>query len=416
MNWFRRLIPACFPIFFCLPSQVNAQAYTLDFYIQQGLSSSPLLKEYANQVLLNQLDSARILAAYRPQITGNSYNAYAPVIHGWGYDEAISNGGNFSTLVNGNKTMVGKNNLSAQFENLSLQSQAARNSSRITEQDLKKNIASQYIIAYGDMLQVNFNGEVYTLLQKEESILKELTRRNVYRQADYLVFLVSLQQQKLQWRQWQIQYKNDFASLNALCGIMDTTAVPLAEPDIRLASLPDIYQSVFYRQYEIDSLKLRNSHLLVDFSYKAKMNFFADAGFSSSLMNTPYKNFGTSFGFSVTMPIYDGHQRKLQHDKLVIQERTRGGYQSFFLGQYRQQVAQLMQQLRETESMIGEINEQIRYADGLISVNGKLLETGDVKMADYLIALSNYLNAKNLLNQNKIMRLQIINQVNYWNR
>jgi hypothetical protein len=45
-----------------------------------------------------------------------------------------------------------------------------------------------------------------------------------------------------------------------------------------------------------------------------------------------------------------------------------------------------------------------------------LLETGDARIADLVIALNNYLTAKNLLTQNTVSRLQIINQINYWNR
>jgi hypothetical protein len=130
----------------------------------------------------------------------------------------------------------------------------------------------------------------------------------------------------------------------------------------------------------------------------------------------PYKNFGTSFGFGVTVPIYDGHQRKLQYGKINIEERTRGNYKSFFLSQYKQQIALLTQQLNATEELIGEINDQIRYSESLIKVNKQLLETGDAKIADYIIAFGNYLNAKNLLTQNHVNRLQIINQINYWNR
>ena len=81
-----------------------------------------------------------------------------------------------------------------------------------------------------------------------------------------------------------------------------------------------------------------------------------------------------------------------------------------------QQIAQLSQQLKATEDLIGQINEQLRYSEALIDVNGKLLGTGDAKIADYILALSSYLNAKNLLTQNNITRLQIINQINYWNR
>jgi hypothetical protein len=58
----------------------------------------------------------------------------------------------------------------------------------------------------------------------------------------------------------------------------------------------------------------------------------------------------------------------------------------------------------------------VRYAQGLIDVNGKLLRTGDARITDFIIAINNYLAAKNLLTQNNISRMQIINQLNYWNR
>ena len=62
------------------------------------------------------------------------------------------------------------------------------------------------------------------------------------------------------------------------------------------------------------------------------------------------------------------------------------------------------------------INDQIKFLEALIEANGKLLETGDIKMTDYILALNNYITAKNLLVQNKISRYQIINQLNYWNK
>jgi DNA polymerase III psi subunit len=106
----------------------------------------------------------------------------------------------------------------------------------------------------------------------------------------------------------------------------------------------------------------------------------------------------------------------MQYSKLDIAERTRQGYQDFFRRQYDQQIAQLSQQLRATEDLIGEVGEQLKYSEALITANGKLLGTGDARISDYILSLSNYLNAKNLLTQNSITRLQIINQINYWNR
>jgi outer membrane protein TolC len=388
----------------------------LSFYVGQALQSSPLLKDYRNQVLTGEVDSQLIRAGYRPQVTGSSVNVYAPLINGWGYDQAISNGGNFTTVVGVTQTLVGQKHLDAQFQTIRLQNQGVANTSKISEQDLKKNVTAQYITAYGDLQQLKFNREIYNLLQKEEALLKDLTEKNVYRQTDYLAFLVTMKQQALLLQQLDIQYRNDHGTLNYLCGIADTSTTVLEDPGVRLATLPDIDSSVFFRQYRLDSLKLRNDRSLIDFSYRPRASVYADGGWSSSLMYEPYKNFGVSFGFTVTMPIYDGHQRKMQYSKLDIAERTRVGYKDFFSKQYNQQIAQLTQQLRATEALIGQIDEQVRYSEALIDANGKLMGTGDAKISDYIIALGNYLTAKNLLTQNRITRLQIINQINYWNR
>ena len=395
---------------------VTGQQKSLDYFIQQALANSPLLKDFKNQVLINQVDSQRIRATYKPQVTGNSINVYAPVVKGYGYDGAITNGGQLSALAGVNQALVSKKYLHTQFETLRLQNQGIDNTAKMTEQDLTRTIVAQYITTYGDMQQLGFAREVNNLLKKEETLLKSLTQANVYRQTDYLTFLVTRQQQELSVRQVAIQLQNDYATLNYLAGMMDTAEAQLAEPLLTLQPLPQMYESIFFQKFVIDSLQLGNSRSLVDFSYKPKISLYADAGYNSTLVYQAYKNFGTSFGVNLTVPIFDGHQKKMQYSKIAIAERTRQGYRQFYTAQYSQQLAQLMQQLTATSELISEINHQIKYADGLITVNIKLLETGDAKIADLVIAVNNYMAAKNLLTQNKTSRLQIINQINYWNR
>jgi outer membrane protein TolC len=166
----------------------------------------------------------------------------------------------------------------------------------------------------------------------------------------------------------------------------------------------------------LDSLKIRNDKALVDLNYKPKINTFADAGYNSSMAYLPYKNWGTSLGVSLTVPIYDGRQRKLQYQKLNLAEQTRQAQRDFFVTQRQQQLLQLMQQLHATEKLINNINQQIRYTETLIKVNEQLLGTGDIRVTDFILALTNYFNARNLVTQNYINRLKIINQINYWNR
>ncbi len=393
-----------------------AQKNTLDFYLQEAIQNSPLLKDYQSQMESNAIDSERIRAQYKPQVSGSSINSYAPVINGFGYDNAITNGGQLSGIVNVSQTLVSRRNLSAQYKNIQLQNQGIANTARISTQDLKRTITNQYLTAFGTLQELNLAKEIHELLQKEVGILKTLTEKNVYRQTDYLTLLVTVQQQDLSLRQLDIQYHNDFATLNYLAGIVDTAAVNLDEPSFTINPLPGPDHSVFFQKYTIDSLILVHNRTLLDYSYKPKVNLYANGGYLSSLMYQGYKNFGTSVGLDITVPIYDGKQKKMQYRKLDISERARSGYKIFYTNQYYQQINLLEQQLQQTESLIGDIDNQIKYSNGLIEVNTKLLETGDAKIADLIIALNNYLNAKNLLTQNKVSRLQIINQINYWNR
>ncbi len=393
-----------------------AQNKNLDYYITEGLAKSPLIQDYQNQVAANSIDSQRLKAIYKPQVTGISNNMYAPVVNGWGYDPALSNIASFNELINVNQSFARKKNLATQYRGLSLVSDSIRHAQKISEQDIKRNITAQYITVYGDLQQLNFYVEAHKILINQEIIIKKLTDNNIYRQTDYLTFLVTMKQQELQLKQIQIQYRYDFSMLNYLCGIFDTAAIALAPPDIALQHLPEASSSVFFLRYKTDSLILANDINVLNYSYKPKLNAFANGGFSSSFLYQAYKNFGFSVGMNLNIPIYDGHQRALQQQKIRLLENTNLNYKDFYTRQYDQQIAMLKQQLAGTESLINDINDQIKYAEGLINVNGKLLETGDTKIADFVIAINNYLTAKNLLTQNNINRMQIINQINYWNR
>ena len=396
--------------------QLFAQNRNLDYYLSTGIVNNPVLKDFQNQVGGNSIDSQRLRATYKPQVAGIANNTIAPVVNGYGYDPVLSNIASFNELVNVDKAFTGKKNLNTQLNGITLSSDSVRNTQRMTEQDLKRSITAQYITTYGDLQQLAFYEEVHKLLSEQGNLLKQLTQSNTYHQADYLTFLVTLKQQELQIKQLNIQYKNDFATLNYLCGIFDTSAASLDAPEISLQHLPDAASSVYFNRYVTDSMKLENALRIVDYSYHPKLAGFANAGFSSSFLYQAYKNFGFSVGMNLNVPIYDGHQKAMQQQKIKLYANTNENYKDFFVRQYDQQTAQLKQQLAATEELIGDINEQIKYAEGLINVNGKLLSTGDAKIADFVIAINNYMSAKNLLTQNKIGRMQIINQLNYRNQ
>ena len=400
---------------FLLPLFSLAQNKDLDYFINQSLEHDPRITEIQNLVFANRIDSELIIAANKPQVIGSGNAYYAPIIYGYGYDMAITNGQQLSALVAVNKQIYNKRNLNLRFKSLQLQNDSLINSSAITKQDIKKAIIIQYITTYGNQLQLDFNDELIHLLTKEEELLKKLTQNNVYKQSDYLTFLVTLQQQQLARNQLLVQYKNNYASLNYLAGIVDTTTEKLSVPEIHVIQNYQPYESPFFLNYKIDSLRIENERMISNAQYRPKVNLFADAGYQSSLILTPYKNFGYNFGINLTVPIYDGHQKQLQFSKLDIQQKTLQKKQEFFGTQYRQQLQQLYQQLNDIEGLNTNINKQIEYLETLIKVDGKLLETGDIRITDYVLALNNYITAKNLVVQNQIAKYLVIQQLNYWN-
>ncbi len=404
-------------LFLALVSQTGrAQEKNLEYFVNLALQNSPQLKDFQNRMQSIRIDSMRLRAGLGTQVNAVSNNSYAPVISGTGQDEAITNIANINASVSVSKGIISKKNLQNQLQAVELQKLTVLNPAKIAEQDLKKSVTDQYINVFGLWQQVRFFSGELELLRKEELIFVKLTSAGVYKQTDYLNFLLLMQQQDLQVAQIQNQFKNAFRSLNYLCGVVDTATHPLAAPALRLEKLPELQNSIFYQQFVTDSLNLVIGAKQIDFSYQPKLNVFGEAGFNSSFAYQPWRNFGPNVGLNLSIPIYDGHQRKMQHDQIVLSEKTRQYYRDFFTRQYGQQISQLALQLTDNQNLTARINKQVTYSQALVDANLKLLETGQVSVTDYVIALSNLLTARNILIQNEIEKYQLINQLNYWCR
>ncbi|HEU0064099.1 MAG TPA: TolC family protein, partial [Flavisolibacter sp.] len=238
----------------------------------------------------------------------------------------------------------------------------------------------------------------------------------VIKQTEFLAFDITVQQQELTYLQAKNQYTADYLTLNYLAGISDTVIADIEEPKLTDSISIDFSSSVFYRRFITDSFRIENERRLINYSYRPTFGAFADGGYNSSLQDQPYKNFGVSFGVNIKVPIYDGHQKQYKFRKLNIEEITRQYNRDFFIRQYNQQIAQLYIQLHSTDLLFSKIRIQVEYTKTLINAYGKLLQTGDVKVTDFVTAITNYLNAQNLFRQNFISRLKLMNQINYWNR
>lgn len=397
--------------------KVRAQPIPKDlgFFLSKAKSSSPLLKDLSNQRKSLAIDSMVTRATAGPQLSANGAGLYAPVVHGYGYDEVITNGQALEGYLSLNYDLLNKKRVQNQLEGIKLQGDSIRYAGKLSTFDLERTITDQYLLAYASQEQQRFSSEVVSLLQKEDALLKTLTRTNVYKQSEYLTFLVTLQQQQLAEKQAEIQYRNDYATLAYMAGMQDTTRTRLQEPKLQDTQLLE-NRTFFMKKFELDSMRNDNLKKGIDLNYRPKLGVYANGGYSSSLVLQPYKNFGASVGFTFSVPIYDGHQRKMQYQKLRISGETINAYRDFFSSQQRQQLQLIRQQIGQTDGLFNKINEQIKFSKGLIEVDSRLLHTGDLRIADFIIAINNYMSAQSLYRQTMINKLKLINQYNYWNK
>ena len=399
-------------LFVCFTS--FSQEKDLRYFIDTAQKNSPLLMDYKNQIQSATLDSLLNLATRKPQVNGNLLTNYAPIISDYGYDTTLSNAHTISGLVGVNQKIIGKKNIKSQLQSYKLIKDGLVLNKKIAIKDLNKTVTAQYITASTSLEQMVNNQKILTLLKEESDILKKLTQNSVYKQTDYLIFSATVKQQELVCLQFKQQFQNDLGLLNYLVGETDTTFVRLPKPNISLRNITSTNKSIFFRTFENDSLKLQNQNKLIDFAYKPSISLLADAGYLSALNYLPYQNFGFSVGFGVTIPIYDGNQRSLQHQKTTAALATNLAYKTNYKKQYQQQLLILSQKLKQVSQIETQLQSQLSVTETLIEAHKKLLLSGDAQITDFVLAIGSIINIQNSISQNQINKLELINEINYW--
>lgn len=391
----------------------KVECQTLELYINTGIKNSPLLKNYNNQLLSFGIDSIIIKAGRKPIVNLSSQAIYAPSSNHFGYDYAITNGGNYSVLLNVTQPILNNQLNSAKLQALSISGLSLLANLKISENDLKKNITEHFLTAFADDCRIQSYKSILKLLQDQQSLIKQLVDKGVYPATDIINLILTIKSQEISIKQAFIQYKNDLGTLNFICGITDTSTIILQDPKIELQNDFNINNSPVMMQFRIDSLKNISDKFLIDVNYKPHLNSFADAGFNAIKPKNIPNNFGGSIGLNFIMPIFDGRQRQMQHNKITLNENTRINQIEFYNKQFDQQRIQLIEQLKLTDDLISEIKHQISEQKHLINLYQIEIEKGLARVIDFLTLVNTYSLTVTNLTQFEIDRMQIINQMNY---
>ena len=391
-----------------------SQSRDLDFYLKQALQNSPLLNDYRNQVKSAFADSLLIRAAKKPLVEAKSQLLYSPYYHNFGYDEVVTDGGNYTFVMGISQPVFNKRELNNKFEAVDLQKRSLDNSTRISVIELNKIITDQYLTSFSGYTDFLFNKNFLDLLVKENEIVRQFVKGGIAKQTDYLSLLVESQSQEILVSQLKNQYRKDLMLLGQLSGLNDSSWYDLDDPRIEIKGTADISRSPSYLQYKIDSIRIENEKMAIDIRYRPKINWFADAGFLTSNPWNFYKHFGYSAGVSLNIPVYDGKQRGIEKQKLDLNENTRDAYQRNYYKQYFQQIRQLNFDLKALNEVSVQTENQLKTSEQLVTTLKEQLEAGIVQMTEYINAIKNFKTTSRNINLIHIQKLQVINQLNFF--
>lgn len=370
----------------------------LDDFLLVARRRSPLLRENANQLGQNRIDSLVRARQNGVQVGGIGSALYYPSITNskgesvLGYDNAISNGGNYAAFAQATKPILNRFQLQNDYQIIANQGQVLRNTGRLSALDLRRSITDQFINAYAAETQLSFSRTLLAQLRQQDEMLRQLVNGGIFKQTQYLSFYLSVRTQEVTVEQNRLTYRRELGTLRALAGVADTALVSIEAPDPPthrpLAGLLAPAQ----RQYTLDSLRLLLDRRAVDAYYRPKVSAVLDAGLQSSsyLPVALAHSVGIGTGLQLTVPIFDGHQRQLQYQRIELSEQSRRGYRQFITEQRQQQYEQLEGLIRVSDALLGRIREQLRVADALVGAARQQLTTGDVVILDYLNLVTSY--------------------------
>ncbi len=392
---------------------VNGQEQVLDYFLKQGIKNSPLIRDLNGQIRSNRVDSLMVKAMNKPRVEFRGYAFYAPIVNNFGYSEILTNIANLTSVMSVSQQLFNKKTVEANLLKTGIQRQSLANTVRLTENSLKKAITSAYLDVWAVYSDISVNRELLAFANDQGKILKSLTDNGIFKQTDYLSFMIELQGLEIQLGELNLLFRRKVSDIYLLCGIQDTAAFFPVKPELGSPSPANQKGSPLFMRFYIDSLRITNENILIDRNYKPAVGWFSDAGLINNDPRVIYQNFGLSLGLNFTLPVYDGNQRNLNHQKLKNEEEIRSGYAGAFNREYYQQLQQLSDELDQTRALIPSVRTQVMSSDMLIKQLKELVNKGSGSITDYLIAVKNWLSVRQSLNHYEVRLLQIRNEMNY---
>lgn len=391
------------------------QAQTLEMYLATARTNNPVAVENENQAALAGLELQKTNAALKlPEISATGNFLYAPVVQDVGYDLSITNGALYSAQLNVNQPLFSRRQVEAQETNTRVNQAVYRQQTALSQRELARQVTEQYILTWQNQELAANTQRVLDILIEQEKVIRAFAENAILAQSDVLLFTIEKENQQLALLDIRTAYRQGLATLNLLCGVVDSNFVVLQQPEIPLqAAIPD--KSGFLVSYQLDSLLAASNQELWDLKYRPQVAAFANGGLNAIQLKDIYKKFGFSVGVNFSITLYDGHQRDLSRQQMELSQQTSRTQRDFQANQVEQQRLIALQQIDLLDARMEAARKQLEDYEILLRSYRDRIAQGELSVNDYINVIKSFAAAQGALTFMETTRLLWVNNYNYWN-
>lgn len=430
---------------FVLKTGYSQKNNSLDYFLNAAEKNNPALLQTENLKEISRYDRQLIDAQNNSVQVGvtsevmvapffNNYGRFIdittnPSPNAYGYAEPVSNGALYSAQLNVTKEIFNR----ASVQNLLFQNKLKNNALDLSREEithqLKKNVTDAYIQVYHLQLREDITEEMISDLENRLKVVEILVKKGILMQSDYLLLQLEIENKKLQLQQLQNNLNSNLLALINAVGMEADSIQDLSEPSIPVAPEIQAYldkipspeevatyssESMNYQKSEIptlirptdtiqadsgfyyqrrfrnDSLQLLADEKVFENKYKPGLTAYGNTGLNAVEASRIPHNVGFSAGLKLSIPIYDGGQRKIKQlqNKLKLENLE---YQKKNDRIKKQNTLQSLQkQMASIKTGLQLINNQLTKQEHILEVyKGKMVQ-GQVSIIDYLKVVQNY--------------------------
>lgn len=419
----------CLILFLCFPFLYGQKA-GLDLFLRQAKENAPTLRENNNFQKIGEIQNSIIMAQNRAfQVNATSEVMVVPYFdnngrfvditatpspRAYGYDLGITNGGLYSVQLNVTKNLFNQ----AMVDNLLFQNKIQNNTLALSAEDIEhnlvKNITDAYIMAYQLQLQADFTQDILKDLKNRLRVVELLVKRAVLMESDYLLLQSDIESKQLELQQDRNNLSTAIEQLYVSSGIPSVNTDSLVSPEMSIKGTPSDY--FYHRKYENDSLQVEADQQVFENRYRPQLSLYGNTGLNAVGLRNIDRKVGLSAGVRLTVPIYDGRQRKYNAQQGRFKEESLEFYMKNARIQLDNNLKSLERQLVVLDNNMQLMEEQLGKQKIIMEIyKGKLVQ-GQVSIVDYLNVIQTYKQNVQTKLQMQTNRWLLQSQYNFINR